>query len=192
MKTKLIFREPEAIRLRADLKVSTGRLKGYISGLEEKSFPVYWDLLYRIFVLGEGNPIREYRYRLADSIPSTLDRLDAANAYARLLPRHNVERYNAIPAVCVDVAPDGSFKVNESKLEAYVTEHCTYELSEEDLKGIEAYNKAFASSSIAPHAMVSCARPVDGRIQINESMYIEALGKRSLADCKARARKASK
>lgn len=187
MKSKTIVREAELVTFTAQLRSSTARFNNFVNELKEKNLPLYWDLIYRIVILGEGNPIAEYSKRLADSFPSMLDKQETATAYARIMPAFNVYTYVPLPVQCIDKNEDGSFEVNKEKREAFALAQNSFELNGADLQIIEAYNTAIAKlleiyPKSAPLALLKCAMQIDGKLQISPLQYTRLMGKRPIGN----------
>lgn len=191
MKTKIITDEPQLLKVKQDYRRTATKLNCYVADIEAIALPVYWDLIYQIFVKGINNATRDYRFRLADTIPSMFERLETVNLYAKRMPFIDANMFTPLPASCVDVAENGSFVPNWEKLDAFALDQCSYELTEEYQRIIEAYNKAFATApNIAPANIVNLSGLVSGVRQVNEMLFIQTLGGGvSVANAKAKAKK---
>lgn len=190
MKTKIITDGVKLLKVKQDFRRTATKFEAYTTAIKARSLPLYWDLIYQIFVKGINNATRDYRFRLADTLPSMMERLDTANAYVKIMPFIDANTFTVFPASCVDVSEDGSFAPNWERLDALALDSCSYEVSEDHQRIIEAYNKAFASSTIAPANVTRYLQFTEGGVCVDELGFMQTLGGNvSLADAKAKAGK---
>ena len=167
------------LKLKAAFKIN----RKLIDCLKEKRFPLYWDLLLAMLVqtrkrlVAIGSEVRwAYSNRLAESTLSPNPIQETRNTYSKMLPFYNVNNFMPFPESCLDIAPDGSFELNEARLKEYTLNQNTYELAADVQMSIDAYSVAFEKSDISPLLISKCAYPDNGKFRINKMALLRALG----------------
>ena len=173
-----------------EAQILEGRLKGafninhkLIDSLNEKKFPLHWDLLLAMLVQTRkrmaaiGSEVRwAYSNRLAELMISPNTIQETRNTYSKMLPFYNVNNFMPFPESCLDIAPNGSFELNEARLKEYTLNQNTYELSANVQMSIDAYSVAFEKSDISPLLISKCSYPENGKFKINKMALLRALG----------------
>jgi len=181
-----------------EAQILGSRLKGafninrkLIDGLKEKRFPIYWDLLLAMLVQNykrmatiSGGVQWAYSNRLAESTLSPEPIQKVRNDYSKVIPFYNLNNFIPFPESCLDIAPDGSFELNEARLKEYTLNQNTYELSVDVQKAIDAYGVAFEKSDISPLLISKCAYSDNGKFKINKLALLRALGSRPVGEQK--------
>jgi|GEM_PF-3369640 len=163
-----------------------------INDLKERNFPIYWDLLlakltqsYSRMSAFEGDVTFAYSDRIAKSTLDIRPIQEVRNEYSRALPTYDFNN-NIIPfpESCLDIAPDGSYELNEVRLKEYALNKNTYEIPEDLQQSIDACTAAFETSIISPRLIAEHTYNKDGKYLIYKLGLLRAMGCKPVGDQK--------
>ena len=181
-----------------EAQILESRLKGafninhkLIDSLNEKKFPLHWDLLLTMLVQTRkrieaiGCEVQwAYSNRLAEATLSPDPIQKTRNTYSKMIPFYNLNNFMPFPENCLDIAIDGSFDLNEVKLKEYTLNQNTYVIPVDVQKAIDAYSVVFEKSDISPLLISKCVYPDNGKFRINKMTLLRALGCKPIGEQK--------